>query len=156
LAEPQLKRSLGLWACVATATGIVVASTSLVSLGQGFGVAGPGFLIPLIVAMVLNLLVAFSFAELASVIPRAGGINHYTLPALGPFLGLLSVISGYLIVSIFAGSAESAIPGLVISEVFASGVNPKIFSIAIILLLMVVNIRGIDFFAWLQMGLTTR
>jgi amino acid transporter len=155
LAEPQLKRSLGLWACVATATGIVVASTSLVSLGQGFGVAGPGFLIPLIVAMVLNLLVAFSFAELASVIPRAGGINHYTLPALGPFLGLLSVISGYLIVSIFAGSAESAIPGLVISEVFASGVNPKIFSIAIILLLMVVNIRGIDFFAWLQLGLTT-
>lgn len=155
MAEPQLKRSLGLWACIATATGIVVASTSLVSLGQGFGIAGPGFLIPLIIAMVLNLLVAFSFAELASVIPRAGGINHYTLPAMGPFLGLLSVISGYVIVSIFAGSAEAAIPGLVFSEVFASGINPKIFSIIIILALMLVNIRGIDFFAWLQMGLTT-
>ena len=151
----QLKRSLGLWACVATAAGIVVASTSLVSLGQGFGIAGPGFIIPLSIAMIINLLVAFSFAELSSIVPRAGGINHYTLPAMGPFMGMLAVISGYVIVNIFAGSAESAIPGLVFAEVFAPHLNPKIITIALIIILMLVNIRGIDFFAWLQIGLTT-
>ncbi len=150
----QLKRSMGLGACMATAMGLVVASTTLVMLGQGFGIAGPGFIIPMIVAMVLNLLVAFSFAELSALIPRAGGINHYTLPALGPFAGLFSVLAGYLIVNIFAGSAESAIPGLVFHEVFAPWMDPRVFSIGMILILMLINIRGIDFFAWLQIALT--
>lgn len=150
----QLKRSLGLWACIATATGIVVCSSSLVSMGQGFGIAGPGFIIAMLVAAVLNLFVVFSFAELSSMIPRAGGVNHYTLPALGPFAGLLSVIAGYVLVNIFAGSAESAIPGIVVHEVFAPWINPKIFSLAMIAILMLVNIRGVDYFAWLQIFLT--
>ncbi|MEW5920119.1 MAG: APC family permease [Bacillota bacterium] len=150
-----LKRSLGLWPCIAAAMGLVVASTTLVSLGQGFGIAGPGFIIPMVIAMILNLFVAFSFAELSSIIPKAGGINHYTLPALGPFAGLMSVVAGYVLVNIFAGSAESTIPGLVFSEVFAPSVNPKLFSIGMIIVLMLVNIRGIDFFAYLQMFLTT-
>lgn len=153
--EKTLKKSIGLWGVIATATGIVVASTTLVSMGQGFGIAGKGFVIAMVVAAILNLFVAFSFAELSSIIPRAGGINHYTLPAMGPFLGLLSVIAGYVLVNIFAGSAEAAIPGIVVNEVFASWINPKVFSIGMIIVLMLVNIRGIDFFAWVQIVLTT-
>jgi len=154
MVEQQLKRSLGCWACIATAMGLVVASSTLVMLGQGFGIAGPGFIIPMVIAVVLNLLVAFSFAELAAMIPRAGGINHYTLPAMGPFAGLLSVLAGYLIVNIFAGSAESAIPGIVFHEVFAPWMDPRVFSIGMIIILMLINIRGIEFFAWLQIVLT--
>lgn len=145
---------MGLWACIATAMGLVVASTSLVMLGQGFGLGGPGFIIPMVIAMILNLLVALSFAELSALIPRAGGINHYTLPALGPFAGLLSVLAGYIIVNIFAGSAESAIPGIVFHEVFAPWMDPRVFSLGMIVILMLINIRGIDFFAWLQVALT--
>jgi len=154
LAEKRLKRSLGLWACIAGASGMVVASTTLVTLGQGFGIAGPGFIIAMVVAMLLNLLVAFSFAELSSMIPRAGGINNYTLAALGPFAGLMSVFAGYILVNIFSGAAETTIPGIVFSEVFAPWMDPKLFSIVLLAVLTLVNIRGIECYAWLQMGLT--
>lgn len=152
---PQLKRSLGLTAAIATACGLVVASTTLVDMGHGFGLAGIGFLIPMVIAMLLNLTVALSFGELSSLMPRAGAINHYTLPALGPFIGIIAAISGYLIVNIFAGGVEAAIPGILISEFFIVGIDPRIPSVIMLLFLMFINIRGVDFFGWAQVVLTT-
>ncbi|WP_257347373.1 APC family permease [Pseudalkalibacillus decolorationis] len=150
----QLKRTVGLWPAIATVVGIVVASSAMVSLGQGFGIAGPGFIIAMVVAMVLNLFVAFSFAELSSIIPRAGGINHYTLPTMGPFIGMVSVISGYVLVNMFAGSAEAHIAGTVIHDIFAPSVPPLFISISLIVILCLINIRGIEFYSWAQMILT--
>lgn len=151
----ELKRTLGLWPAVATAVGLVVASSTLVSLGQGMGIAGPGFIYAMIAALILNLFVAFSFAELSGILPRAGGINHYTLPAMGPFMGMIAVISGYLLVNMFAGSAEASIAGLVFHEVFAPWMNPTVFSLLLVAILIMVNIMGIEFYSWLQMVLTT-
>ena len=74
----QLRRSLGLTTGIAASCGIVVASTTLVDMGHGFGLAGMGFIIPMLIAMFLNLMVALSFGELSAMIPRAGAINHYT------------------------------------------------------------------------------
>ncbi|WP_065410650.1 APC family permease [Pseudobacillus wudalianchiensis] len=151
----QLKRRLGLWAAVATGVGIVVSSSALVSLGQGFGAAGPGFILAMGVALFLNLCVAFSFAELSSIIPRAGGINHFTLPALGPFMGMVAVISGYVLVTIFAGSAEAGIAGIVFRDVFAPGINPMIISLALVILLGMVNVLGVEVYSTIQIILTT-
>ena len=150
----QLVRTVGLWPTVATAVGIVVASTSMVSLGQGFGIAGPGFIIPMVCAMLLNLFVAFTFAELSSIIPRAGGINHYTLPTMGPFIGIIAVISGYLLVNMFAGSAEASIAGFVVSDVFLPNVSPALISVIFVLILGLINIRGIKLYSWVQLILT--
>lgn len=150
----QLKRTMGLWATVATGVGIVVSSSALVSLGQGFGAGGRGFIIAMFAALILNLFVVFSFSELSGLIPVAGGINHYTLPAMGRFVGMISVISGYVLVTIFAGSAEAGIAGLIFSNVFAPGINPMIISIAITAVLGVVNIIGVRAYSWTQMVLT--
>lgn len=155
MSVPELKRSMGLYAAIASAAGLVVAAGTLVSLGQGMGIAGPGFIIPMIIALVLNLFVAFSFAELSSILPRAGGINHFTLPALGPFMAMVAVISGYVIVTIFAGSAEAAVAGLVFSDVFVPWFNPTLFSILLVVVLAIVNILGVDLFAKVQMVLVT-
>lgn len=154
MAKPQLIRSLGLWGAVATAVGIVVSSSAMVSLGQGFGLGGKGFIIAMLFALFLNVCVAFSFAELSGMIPRAGGVNHYTLPAMGPFIGMVAVISGYVLVTIFAGSAEAAIAGLVITEVFDITFNPLVTSIFVVVLLGVANLFGIKVFSWIQTILT--
>ncbi len=61
----KLRRSLGLWPAIATAVGIVVASTTLVSLGQGIGIAGYGFIYPMVFALILNVFVALTFSELS-------------------------------------------------------------------------------------------
>lgn len=150
----QLVRTVGLWPTVATAVGIVVASTSMVTLGQGFGIAGPGFVIAMVCAMLLNLFVAFSFSELSSIIPRAGGINHYTLPTMGPFVGIIAVISGYLLVNMFAGSAEASIAGFVVSDVFLPNVPPALISVIFVVILGLINIRGIKLYSWVQLVLT--
>lgn len=155
LLSKQLIRSLGLWGAVATAVGIVVSSSALVSLGQGFGIGGKGFIIAMLFALFLNLCVAFSFSELSGIIPRAGGINHFTLPAMGPFVGMVAVISGYVLVTIFAGSAEAAISGFIVTEVFSVKINPVLVSIVVVLFLGISNLFGVKVFSWTQTILTT-
>ncbi|MCI4128700.1 APC family permease [Bacillus haynesii] len=151
----QLIRSIGLWGAVATAVGIVVSSSALVSLGQGFGIGGKGFIFAMAFALFLNLCVAFSFAELSGIVPRAGGLNHYTIPAMGPFVGMVAVLTGYVLVTIFAGSAEAAILGIVFNEVFPFEINSNVVSLLVVGLLGFVNLFGVQIFSWTQRILTT-
>jgi len=147
----ELKRVMGLPAGIASAVGLVVASTTLVIQGQGFGIAGPGFLIAMVVAMLINLFAMFSFAELSGIIPRAGSINHYTQAALGPFMAIVAVLASYFIVNIFAGSAEASVPGIIFHDVFWSGMPPRLFSVVLVLILVVTNLRGITWFSTIQL-----
>ena len=121
----ELKRELGLVPAVATAVGIVVSSSALMMMGQGFGLGGTAFLVAMLIAAFANICVAFSFAELASMVPAAGGINHYTLPAMGPAMGIFAVLTGYFAVSILSNAAESIIAGTVIYEVFFGSTGPS-------------------------------
>lgn len=90
-------KKIGFIPCVATAIGIVVSSSALTLMGSGFGKGGTAFLISMIIAAFLNLCVAFSFAELSGILPAAGGINHYTLPAMGYGIVLLTSLIWSLI-----------------------------------------------------------
>jgi amino acid transporter len=147
----ELKRVMGLPAGIATAVGLVVASTTLVIQGQGFGIAGPGFLIAMVIAMLVNLFAMFSFAELSGIVPRAGSVNHYTQAALGPFMAIVAVLASYFIVNIFAGSAEATVPGLIFHDVFWDGMPPRVFSTALVLILVYTNLRGIKWFSNIQL-----
>ncbi|MHB0980342.1 MAG: APC family permease [Thermoleophilia bacterium] len=147
----ELKRVMGLPAGIASAVGLVVASSTLVLQGQGFGIAGPGFLIAMVIAMLVNLFAMFSFAELSGIVPRAGSINHYTQAALGPFMAIVAVLASYFIVNIFAGSAEASVPGIIFHDVFWSGMPPRVFSTAIVLILVYTNLRGIEWFSAIQL-----
>lgn len=145
---------MGLWSTTATGVGIVVSSSALVSLGQGFGIGGPNFVWAMLLAFILMVFSYASFTELAGIMPVAGGINHYTLPAMGPFVGIISVISGYFLVSIFSGAAEAAIAGQIFTDVFIPTLNPIIVSVIITLVIAIVNIMGIRAFSALQVVLT--
>ena len=147
----ELKRVIGLPAGIASAVGLVVASTTLVLQGQGFGIAGPGFIIAMLVALLVNLFAMFSFAELSGIVPRAGSINHYTQAALGPFMAIVTVLASYFIVNIFAGSAEAAVPGIIFHDVFWDGMPPRLFSTAIVLILVFTNLQGIKWFSTIQL-----
>ncbi|MHB8868582.1 MAG: APC family permease [Thermoleophilia bacterium] len=147
----ELKRVIGLPAGIASAVGLVVASTTLVLQGQGFGIAGPGFIVAILVALLVNLFAMFSFAELSGIVPRAGSINHYTQAALGPFVAIVAVLASYFIVNIFAGSAEAAVPGIIFHDVFWEGMPPRLFSAAIVLILVFTNLQGIKWFSSIQL-----
>lgn len=148
-------RKIGLWAAVATAVGIVISSSAMVSLGEGIGLGGRGFLWAMLAALFLNVCVAFTFSELAGLIPRGGGLNRYTAPAMGSAMSMIAVISGYVLVTLFSGSAEAGIAGIVLVEVFDLPFNPTAVSIALVILLVGVNMMSIKVYGGVQIVLAT-
>ena len=148
----ELKREIGLVPAIATAVGIVVSSSALLMLGQGFGVGGPAFVVAMVIAAIINLFVAFSFSELSAMLPLAGGINHYTLPALGPAVGIFAVLSGYFLVSILSNAAESTIAGNVIHQYFFPdlGISPTVWAFILMAILTLINLRSVKSFAYSQ------
>ncbi|MDL2217485.1 APC family permease [Christensenellaceae bacterium OttesenSCG-928-M15] len=148
----SLKREIGLVPSIATAVGIVVSSSALLMIGQGYGLNGSAFTIAMLIAACVNLCVAFSFSELSCMIPSSGGINHYTLPSMGPTVGIFAVLSGYLLVSVLSNAAESTIAGNVIRDYFFPelGVSPTVWALILMVLLTLINLRGAKSFAYSQ------
>ena len=72
---------IGLFSAICACVGLIVATNVLMTLSQGIGYAGMGFIIAMAIACAINILVALSFAELNSLIPGTGSISHYTLAA---------------------------------------------------------------------------
>jgi amino acid transporter len=150
----ELKKALGFWSCFAVAVGLVVASTTLVSLGQGMGIGGRGFIYAMLAAWLLQLFSAMTYGELGTMLPKAGGISTYTLVAMGPLPAIVATLGGYMIVNLLAGPAELAVSGFVFTDVFASWCPPMLFSIFLLIFLTVMNLLGVDFFAKVQIIFT--
>ncbi len=151
----DLKKTLGFWSCFAVGVGLVVASSTLVSLGQGMGMAGAGFIIAMLAAWFLQLFSAQSFAELSCSIPKSGSLSTYARIAVGPLIGMVSLLTGYVLMSMATVPAELAVAGAVFNSVFIPSCPPALFSLILLILLTVPNILGVDIFAKLQMVLTS-
>lgn len=147
------RRVLGLGALLAVAIGLVVSQGVMVLMLQGAGLSGLGFLVPLGLAWLLALSYAFSFSELALMIPRAGGLSSYTEVALGHFPAILATFSGYVVVAMFALSAELLLLDLIIGKVYPDVFPPFSVAFGVLGLFTVLNLLGIDIFARLQTAL---
>ncbi|NTU60229.1 MAG: APC family permease [Deltaproteobacteria bacterium] len=153
--ETGLKKNvLGFPSLFAAAVGLCVASTTLVMLCQGYGLAGYGFVLATGIALVLMICQCFSFSELALMLPRAGSISSYTEVALGHFPAIISVLAGYVLVQCLSGASELAIAGIVLNQCVWPGISPTALSIAILVALTLLNMVGVDVFAWFQMAFT--
>lgn len=90
--KPVLKRALSAVHLWAIAVGLVI-SGEYFGWNYGWGVAGTiGFLIATLLVTVLYITFIFSFTELTTSIPQAGGPFAYSLRAFGPIGG---IIAGY-------------------------------------------------------------
>ncbi|GAA4690610.1 APC family permease [Kocuria gwangalliensis] len=69
--------------------GDVLGAGVYVLAGEIAQISGGALWVPLLVALLLALLTAGSYAELATKYPRAGGSSHYATRAFGPFVGFL-------------------------------------------------------------------
>ena len=91
------EKKLGLPSIVATGVGLIVATSCLLSLGQGAAAIGTPFIITMIIACVFNILTAFSICELNALMPNlTGGMAQYTLACFGPFVSIVIMVGGYL------------------------------------------------------------
>lgn len=88
-AQPALKRSVGTFQLFLFILGDVLGAGVYVLAGQVAGRSGGAVWVPLLVALVLALLTAGSYAELATRYPRAGGSSYYAHRAFGSWAGFL-------------------------------------------------------------------
>lgn len=152
-APAPFRASLGLAPLLAVAIGLVVSQGVMVLMLQGAGMAGIGFLIPLSLAFLLALCYAVSFSELALMIPRAGSLSSYTEVALGQFPAILATFSGYVVVAMFALSAELLLLDRIVNQVYPSVFPLNGVAYGVLLIFTLLNLLGIDVFARLQSAL---
>lgn len=146
-----MNKKLGLPSVVATGMGLIVATSCLMSLGQGAGAVGVSFIAAMVIACTINICTAMSMAELNAIMPElTGGLAQYTLTCMGPFVSLVTMVGGYLVCNALTGSAECAMFGNSINAVFDTGIPSSVFCVILLVILTVVNLNGVDMFAKIQ------
>lgn len=151
---PQLeRRAVGLPTAISTVFGLIVATTVLVSVGQGFA-ASWIFLAALGIGLLAMYMQAFSFSELATLIPKAGSMNEYVRAGLGAFAGSITALLGYVAIMVFPTAAEALFPAIIITDFLDIAGDPKLWVTIIVVLVAALNVFGVRPFAALEIALT--
>ena len=150
------QKSLGLASVIATGVGLIVATSCLLSIGQGSSAIGLPFIISMTVACAFNILTALSICELNALMPNlTGGMAQFTLACAGPFLTIITSMGGFLACQMILISSEAAMfgntLGAVIGEtLFGIPVTGTAYTVSLVLILFMLNLRGVDMFAKIQ------
>ena len=139
--QNNLQRVLGLKDAVGVGLGAIIGAGIFVVTGVAAGVAGPAFLIGLMIAGAVASFNGISSAQLAAVYPQSGGTYEYGYNLLNPAMGfsagwmfLLSKLSAAGIVAIGFGSYfHQLVPAF----------SPMVYSVSAIVLLTIANLLGI-------------
>lgn len=146
------KKKLGLPSSIATGVGLILATSCLLVIGQGTGDIGTSFIFSMIIAVILNALTALSVSELDSMMPQlTGGLAQYSMVSMGPFLTETFMVGGYIVGMTVFGSLEGTMFGRTMEMLFPDlNIPLPVYGIALMLIIVVLNCRGIDMFAKVQ------
>src|SRR5690554_2105139 len=136
-----LRRDLGLIDAVGIGLGAVIGAGIFVVTGVAAGVAGPAFVLGLVLAGVAATCNALSSAELAATYPQSGGTYEYGYRVLHPWFGFAAgwmflaskLAAGGTVAIGFGGYFAALVPG----------VAPRVAAVAAVVLLVLANYFGI-------------
>lgn len=144
-------RILGLRSVVSISVGLVIATSCLVSLGQGAGSIGVVFIGAMVIACLLNMTTVASLSELNALMPNTtGGLAQYTLACLGPFPTLISMVGGYLICNIMSSGVEASIFSYAMASTIHLPIPSILYTLVMTIVVMIANLYGVDMFAKIQ------
>lgn len=140
-ARPGLRRDLGLLDAVGIGLGAIIGAGIFVVTGVAAGVAGPSFLVGLLLAGGAATCNALSSAQLAATYPQAGGTYEYGYRLLHPWLGFAA---GWMFLAskLAAGGTVALGFGSYLARL-APGVSPQAAAVAAVLVLTLANYFGI-------------
>lgn len=136
-----LRRDLGLIDAVAVGLGAIIGAGIFVVTGVAAGVAGPSFLVGLLLAGMAATCNALSSAQLAATYPQAGGTYEYGYRVLHPWLGFAA---GWMFLA--SKLAAGGTVALGFGSYFARlvpGISPQAAAVAATVALTVANYFGI-------------
>jgi len=88
--QVKLKRTLNLFDAVSIGLGAIIGAGIYVVVGIAAGAAGPGVMLSVILAGIIALFTALSFAALSSTITKGGGAYEYVYELISPSLGFFT------------------------------------------------------------------
>ena len=138
----QLKPTLGTLHLWGIAVGLVI-SGEYFGWSYGWGTAGTlGFLVTTIMVAVMYTCFIFSFTELTTAIPNAGGPFAYSLRAFGPAGGMVAGLAT-LIEFVFAPPAIAMAIGAYLNVQYP-GLDPRWAAVGAYAVFMALNIVGVS------------
>lgn len=149
---PSLARTLNVFQLWGIAVGLVI-SGEYFGWSYGWAQAGTlGFLVTTILVAAMYVAFIFSFTELTTAIPQAGGPFAYSYRAFGPIGG---AIAGFatLIEFVFAPPAIALAIGAYLNVQFP-GLDAKTAAVGAYLLFVVLNIVGVRIAATIELAVT--
>ena len=152
VAHNQLSASLGTWQLWGIAVGLVISGEYF---GWSFGWASAGtlgFLITTIAIAIMYGAFIFSFTELTTSIPHAGGPFAYSYHAFGPTGGYLAGMAT-LVEFVFAPPAIALAIGAYLNVQFPA-LDPKVAAVGAYLVFMTLNILGVQIAATFELFVT--
>ncbi len=148
----KLKPTLGALPLWGIAVGLVI-SGEYFGWSYGWGIAGTlGFLLTTLVVATMYTCFIFSFTELTTAIPHAGGPFAYSRRAFGETGGLIAGLAT-LIEFVFAPPAIAMAIGAYMNVQFP-GLNPKIAAVIAYVVFMTLNILGVRLAAMFELCVT--
>ncbi|MGY4584385.1 amino acid transporter [Ewingella americana] len=148
----QLKPTLGTVHLWAIAVGLVI-SGEYFGWSYGWGVAGTlGFLVTTLLVATMYTCFIFSFTELTTAIPHAGGPFAYSRRAFGETGGLIAGMAT-LIEFVFAPPAIALAIGAYLNVQFPD-LNPKVAAFGAYIVFMALNILGVKLAAMFELVVT--
>jgi len=136
----ELKRTLNLFDATAIGIGAIIGAGIFVVLGIAVDYAGPAVVVSMVVAGIVALFSALSFAELGSAIPKEGGTYEFAYQLISPSVAFLSGCL-WLFGQTVAGAAVSL--GLASYFVAVFPFFPsKVVAVSAALLLTTLNLIG--------------
>lgn len=148
-AEPDrdggLRRTMGLLPITALGVGAMVGAGVFVLTGLAAGEAGPALVLVFALNGCIALVIGGCYAELATMMPRAGGAYIWARPALGDIMGFFTgwcswfaqtVACAFYAISFGTFAAE------LVAEFGGGGLDPTIMAMTILALLVGANLIG--------------
>ena len=157
LAAPVVQRTsggLGFKVLFAASIGVIVAQLGMVTLMQGVGLGGWGFIGAMFIAFVLALTNAMAYAEMSLMMPGARSLSSYAEAAVGNFPAILLVFAGYVTPAIFGLPVELILADQILRDALSLPLPPLFWPVALVVVFAGLNILGADVFAKVQTTLS--
>lgn len=140
----NLMRTMSVFGVVGLGVGAMIGAGVFVLTGMAAGEAGPALLLAFVLNGCIALIVGSNYAELATMIPRAGGAYVWAKSGLGSFFGFyagwMSMFAQVVACALYATAFGTFSRRLLGSDLPAEW--STVFTIAILILLLFINYRG--------------
>lgn len=152
MSKTSLKATLGVWQMWGIAVGLVI-SGEYFGWNFGWDKAGTlGFLVTSVLVAVMYATFIFSFTELTTSIPHAGGPLAYARRAFGPKMGYLAGFAT-LVEFVFAPPAIAMAIGAYLNVQFPA-LDAKTMAVGAYVIFMTMNILGVQIAASFELFVT--